>query len=174
LQDVSADLRRGSRTLFTLAVREGRPLDGLVRQLLHFSERVTQQMEKLEHGSAALKELMSASWRLLILMAAADAQPYFSREFLAALEPCSGFRFGFLRKRKEKLAGRQAVFAPLFDAFQEDDECKHAAPLPMALREPWTAMNAGQTVDSGERCAEAMRFNGTEAGLCTGQLQTVP
>jgi hypothetical protein len=140
LQDVSADLQRGSQTLFTLAVQEGRPLDGLVRQLLHFSERVAQQMEELEHGSAALKELMQASWRLLILMAAADAQPFFSPEFLAELEPCSGFRFAFLRKRKEKLAGRQAVYAPLFDAFQEDEAAEQqAAPLPMVLREPWTA-----------------------------------
>ena len=137
LQDVADDLQRGSQTLFTLAVREGRPLDGLVRQLLHFSERVAGQMEEMEHGSATLKELMRASWRLLILMAAADAQPFFSREFLAELEPCSGFRFSFLRKRKEKMAGRQALYTPLFDAFLEDAEDEQGAmPLPMVLREP--------------------------------------
>jgi hypothetical protein len=173
LQDVADDLRRGSQTLFTRAVQEGRPLDGLVRQLLHFSERVAGQMETLEHGSAALKELMSASWRLLILMAAADAQPYFSREFLAELEPCSGFRFGFLRKRKEKLAGRQALYAPLFDAFLEDgtDE-QRAALLPMALREPWTAMNQGQNKDSGN-CATTHLFD-AEAEIRADQLQPVP
>ena len=136
LQDVAADIERGSQTLFTLAVREGRPLDGLVRQLLHFSERVAEQMQRLEHGSAALKQLMRASWRLLILMAAADAQPFFTQKFLAELEPHSGFRFGFQRKRKEKLAGRQSLYAPLFDAFQED--APGALSVPMALCEPWT------------------------------------
>ncbi|MFZ1084912.1 MAG: hypothetical protein WAN35_08105 [Terracidiphilus sp.] len=142
LQDVREDLQRGSLTLFTLAVREGRPLDGLIRQLLHFSERLAEQMEKLEHGSAALKELMRASWRLLILMAAADAQPFFSREFLAELEPHSGFRFGFQRKRKEKLAGREALYAPLFDAFLEDAPgVQGAMQLPVAIREPWMALS---------------------------------
>jgi hypothetical protein len=142
LQDVAEDLQRGSLTLFTLAVREGRPLDDLVRQLLHFSERVAERMEELENGSPALKELMRASWRLLILMAAADAQPFFSREFLAELEPCSGFRFGFLRKRREKMAGRDALYAPLFDDFLEDTPDPSRGPsVPMATREPGLRMN---------------------------------
>ena len=172
LQDVAEDLQRGSQTLFTLAVREGRPLDGLVRQLLYFSERVAEQMERLEHGSAALKELMRTSWRLLILMAAADAQSFFTRKFLAELEPCSGFRFGFLRKRKEKLAGRQALYAPLFDAFQEDAESQQGAtPLPMVLREPWTAMNQRPAEDSGDGTATGLFFS--EEVLCADQLQAV-
>jgi hypothetical protein len=173
LQDVAEDLKRGSLTLFTLAVREGRPLDGLVRQLLHFSERVAEMMENLQFGSPALKELMRTSWRLLILMAAADAQPFFSREFLAELEPCSGFRFNFLRKRKEKLAGRQVIYAPLFDAFLEDASGKQeTAPLPMVLREPWLAMSQQQSKDSASRAAA--RRSESEAGIRADQLQPVP
>jgi hypothetical protein len=149
LQDVGADLERGSLTLFTIAVREGRPLDGLVRQLLHFSERVAEQMEALENGAAALKDLMRTSWRLLILMAAADAQPYFTKEFLAELEPHSGFSFSFQRKRKEKLAGRQALYAPLFDAFLEEETGTPS--VPMALRVPWTETRARQGEDSVDR-----------------------
>jgi hypothetical protein len=166
LQDVAEDLQRGSLTLFTLAVKEGRPLDSLVRQLLHFSERVAEQMEEMENGSAALKELMRASWRLLILMAAADAQPFFSREFLVELEPCSGFRFAFLRKRKEKLSRRPALYTPLFDAFLEDQAGEQGAlALPMAIREPWTAANPRQTVEAGSRAAEATSFFNSEAGI---------
>lgn len=50
LQDVAEDLQRGSLTLFTLAARQGQPLDGLVRQLLCFSERVADMMENLQFG----------------------------------------------------------------------------------------------------------------------------
>jgi hypothetical protein len=52
-------------------------------------------------------------------MAVADAQSFFSRAFLAELEPSSPFRFDFLRARNEKLTGRQALYATLFDAFIE-------------------------------------------------------
>jgi hypothetical protein len=73
----------------------------------------------LPNGTTALKELLRMSWRSLILMAVADAQPFFSRAFLAELESSSPFRFDFLRARNEKLAGRQALYATLFDAFME-------------------------------------------------------
>ena len=172
LQDVAEDLQRGSLTLFTLAVREGRPLDGLVQQLLHFSERVAEQMEKLQYGSPALKELMGTSWRLLILMAAADAQPYFSREFLAELEPCSGFRFGFLRKRKEKLTGRQALYTPLFDAFQGDEADEpRTATLPMPIREPWPSMDPKQREFTCESITTGLFY--AEDKACAVQLQPV-
>jgi hypothetical protein len=172
LQDVAEDLQRGSLTLFTLAVREGRPLDGLVQQLLHFSERVAEQMEKLQYGSPALKELMRTSWRLLILMAAADAQPYFSREFLAELEPCSGFRFGFLRKRKEKLTGRQALYTPLFDAFQGDEADEpRTATLPMPIREPWPSMDPKQREFTCESITTGLFY--AEDKACAVQLQPV-
>jgi hypothetical protein len=170
LQDVAEDLQRGSLTLFTLAIREGRPLDGLVRQLLHFSERVSGQMEELENGSGALKELMRTSWRLLILMAAADALPFFTRDFLAELEPCSGFRFGFLRKRKEKLAVRKTLYAPLFDAFLEDNAGEERTmPLPMAFREPWLRMNPGQSKDADDRATAGLFDSQTD--FSAGQLQ---
>ena len=170
LQDVAEDLQRGSLTLFTLAIREGRPLDGLVCQLLHFSESVSGQMEELENGSGALKELMRTSWRLLILMAAADAQPFFTRDFLAELEPCSGFRFGFLRKRKEKLAGRKTLYAPLFDAFLKDNAGEERTmPLPMVFREPWLGMNPGQSKDADDRATAGLFDSQTD--FSADQLQ---
>jgi hypothetical protein len=116
LQDVHEDLRRGSVTLFTLAAAEGRPLDSLVQQLLDLSEHVADRMELLPHGSDTLKNLLRMSWRSLIHMAVAETQQFFSAEFLAQLEPCSLFRFSFLRSRNEKLTGRQALYATLFDA----------------------------------------------------------
>ena len=119
LQDVHEDLRHGSVTLFTLAAAEGKPLDSLVQQLLNLSEYVADRMELLPNGSETLKNLLRMSWRSLIHMAVAEAQQFFSAEFLAELEPCSLFRFSFLRSRNEQLTGRQALYASLFDAILE-------------------------------------------------------
>jgi hypothetical protein len=52
-------------------------------------------------------------------MAVADVQAYCSPAFLAALEPCSSFRFKFLRERNQNLTGRETLYDMLFDAFVE-------------------------------------------------------
>jgi hypothetical protein len=119
LQDVREDLRRGSATLFTRAAAQGEPLDSLVVQLLNYSQQVSDSMDRLPHGAGLLKNLLRMSWRSLILMAVAGAQQFFSPAFLAELEPSSPFRFDFLRARNERLAGRQSLYAILFDAFLE-------------------------------------------------------
>jgi hypothetical protein len=76
-------------------------------------------MDRLPNGAVVLKDLLRMSWRSLILMAVANARQFFSPAFLSELEPSSPFRFDFLRARNEKLAGRQALYAVLFDAFLE-------------------------------------------------------
>jgi hypothetical protein len=153
LQDVREDLERGSLTLFTRAAAQGEPLDSLVAQLLHFSQHVASRMDKLENGTSVLKDLLRMSWRTLIVMAVAENHTFFSSAFLAELEPCSNFRFGFLRSRNQKLAGRQALYAILFDAFLEAgdaDQC--GIPLPAVNREQWSVNSRRQTEDS-DSCA---------------------
>jgi hypothetical protein len=140
LQDVREDLRRGSVTLFTQAIAEGKPLDSLVLQLLHFSQCIADRMDCMPNGTPVLKNLLRMSWRSLILMAVADVHSFCSPAFLAGLEPCSSFRFKFLRQRNEKLSGRQALYDVLFDAFIEAAPGDHAAiPLP---RESFPAPDA--------------------------------
>ncbi len=129
LQDVREDLERGSITIFTRAAGQGIALDSLVMQLLQFSHRVADRIDQLPNGTPALKGLLRMSWRSLILMAVADAHQFFSPAFLARLEPCSSFRFDFLRARNNKLNGREALFATLFDAFLEAGE-GNASALP--------------------------------------------
>jgi hypothetical protein len=132
LQDVREDMARGSMTLFSRAAGRGVPLDGLARQLLRFSERVGAQMEGLPEGEAMLKDLLRMSWRQLIVGAVADSHEYFSREFVEELERSSPFRFGFLRARRKRLAGREGLYARLFEAFleaPEDEEDGLPAPL---------------------------------------------
>jgi hypothetical protein len=122
LQDVREDLRRGSVTLFSRAAATGQPLDSLAIQLLNFSERVADRIDRSPNGPKMLKDLLRMSWRSLILMAVADAQEFFSPAFLAELEHSSPFRFDFLRTRNKRLAGRQGLYAVLFDAFLETGE----------------------------------------------------
>jgi hypothetical protein len=119
LQDVREDLQRGSATLFTRAIALGIPLDGLVTQLLNFSEQVGTAMDALPTGTSTLKNLMRMSWRSLIIGAVASASDFFSPAFLREAESRSPFRFDFLRKRQKRLTARRGLYQVLFDAFLE-------------------------------------------------------
>jgi hypothetical protein len=134
LQDVHEDLDRGSDTLFTRAVRAGRPLDGLVEQLLNFSEMAGARMDALPDGSAMHKALLRMSWRSLILMSVGQVPKYFTQQFLARMEPCSPFRFKFLRKRREKLAGDCGLFERIFELMLNSDNQREASLLPSPIR----------------------------------------
>jgi hypothetical protein len=122
LQDVREDMRRGSVTLFSRAAVLGRPLDGLVIQLLNFSEQVGDRMDHLPNGTRTLKKLLRMSWRSLIIGAVANSHEYFSPGFLDEAERWSPFRFEFLRTRNKRLTSRQGLYAILFEAFLEAGE----------------------------------------------------
>ena len=126
LQDVREDRARGSATLFSRAAARGEKLDGLVMQLLNFSDCVSERMERMPHGTAALKGLLRMSWRNLILMAVGNAQELFSKPLLKELEASSPFRFDFLRARSRKLMGRQGLYGVLIDAFMEAGDAGEA------------------------------------------------
>ena len=136
LQDVEDDIKHGAATLFSRSAAAGLPLDNLVRQLLAFSERVADQIDRLPHGEPALKRLLRMSWRSLILMAVARSQPFFSPAFLAELEPACSFRFEFLRARHKRLAGRRGLYKILFESFLE---CGHAELTHLPRPEDWLA-----------------------------------
>ena len=122
LQDLREDRLRGSDTLFSRAVALGRPLDGLVIQLLNFSDRVGARMDRLPNGTEKLKELLKMSWRSLIVGAVAYSHEFCSPEFLCEMESYSPFRFEFLRARRDRLTSRQGLYATLFEAFLEAPE----------------------------------------------------
>jgi len=131
LQDIEEDVRRGSATLFSTAARRGECLDGRVIQLLQFADGVGTQMEALPRGDAMLKDLLRMSWRSLILMAVAQSHTHFSPGFLREAEAWSPFRFAFLRKRRERLAGRRGLYATLFELFLTGED-EGATELPAA------------------------------------------
>ncbi len=137
LQDVEDDLKHRAATLFSRSAAAGLPLDNLVRQLLAFSEHVADQIDSLPHGEPVLKRLLRMSWRSLILMAVARSHRFFTPAFLAELEPASSFRFGFLRARHKRIAGRRGLYKILFESFLEscDADLTHL-PRP----EDWLAL----------------------------------
>jgi hypothetical protein len=171
LQDVREDLERGSLTIFTRAAAQGESLDSLVAQLLHFSQHVASRMDKLENGTSVLKDLLRMSWRTLIVMAVAENHTFFSSAFLAELEPCSNFRFGFLRSRNQKLAGRQALYATLFDAFLEAGEADPGRiPLPAVINEQWSVNSRRQKEDTESCSAGVVDYFCPRTEIYAGQI----
>ena len=152
LQDVQDDLKHGSATLFSRAAAVGIPLDNLVRQLLIFSEDVADRIEQLPHGEPALQRLLRMSWRSLILMAVARSHRFFTPSFLTELEPASQFRFGFLRSRHKRLAGRRGLYKMLFESFLE------SAPADLShlpRPEDWLEFTLNQNCAAWVRAASA-------------------
>jgi hypothetical protein len=116
---VRDDLRRGSTTLFSRVASVGAPLDELTARLLHMSSRVSGRMDRMPHGSPALKRLLRMSWQSLIVMAVAQAEAFFTPRFATEMERRSPFRFEFLRARQKRLAGRRGLYTNLFEVFLE-------------------------------------------------------
>lgn len=119
LQDVRQDLRSRSMTLFSRRAAAGQPLDELTIQLLRFSEHVGKGLERLPGGTAVYKDLLTMSWRSLIIGAVADSHECFSPAFLREAEQYSPLGFDFLRSRKDRLASRQGLHTKLFGALLE-------------------------------------------------------
>lgn len=135
LQDLEEDLKNRSATLFSRTARRQIALDGLVLQLLAFSNRVADQVDQLPDGDRALKRMLRESWRSLILMAVARSHRFFSPEFLAELEPSSPFRFAFQRDRHKRLSGRRGLYKVLFDSFLASDAGLPDLPCPERWRD---------------------------------------
>lgn len=127
LEDVRGDLRHGSSTLFTQAVRARKPLDSLAAQLLNFSEQTALRMNRFAHGSATLKNLLRVSWRSIVLSGIANSAEFFSPTFLDQVEAQSPFRFDFLRARNKQLARRNGIYAKLFKAILDEPETDSSA-----------------------------------------------
>jgi len=158
LQDVREDLGRGSMTLFSRTATTGRPLDALTNQLFKFSEHVGIRMQELPRGTAAFKELLTMSWRSLIIGAVADSHELFSAGFLREAEQSSPFRFDFLRARKHKLVSPQGLHNTLFGALLESrQDYGNGLPSPLA----W---GAGHFAASDTFCAnDAAEFTPRES-----------
>jgi len=137
LQDLREDRASGALTLFTAAAgRE--PLDALTVRTLHFGMGAMRAMDGLpqaprtngeEDWSGALKDLIRASSRSVLIRSAGELEEFYSPAFLAAVEQYSPCRFAFLRERRQQMARRRAATARLFEAFLAGDDDEPAFPL---------------------------------------------
>jgi hypothetical protein len=115
LQDLRQDLDNESLTLFTQAAGSER-LDTLTNQTLHFAQAVMTRMDGLVTAKDLIKELLKRSSRSLLIRAAAAAEEFYSREYVAELETYSPVSFAFLKARQEQFTRRHAWFEAFFEA----------------------------------------------------------
>lgn len=137
LQDIAEDLERGSQTLFTSAIHQGRQLDSIVQQLLNFSNSVAACMDDLPNGELFFKDLLRMSWRSLIIAAVGRAHRFFSPEFVAQMEAQSAFRFEFLRARHKILSRNNGLIQRLF-RIASADKSELPTRLPQPVRQHQT------------------------------------
>ena len=129
LQDVQDDRKRGVQTIFSRAAgRE--PLDALTNRLMQFGAEVMMQMHDLpDVGSLPLRQLIARSCLSFLVRSAGEASGLYTKEYVAAVEALSPFRFAFLNDRQRRLACHRGIFAKLFEAFLAGEPDEPAFPL---------------------------------------------
>jgi len=98
LQDISADLRKGNQTLFTLKSGSKSP-ETMVNRLLNFIDRLFSEY-KLPNGE--FQRFMLQSTVYLVLMSASMSREHFSESYLKALEGHCPISFSFLERYKKE------------------------------------------------------------------------
>src|ERR1700679_1474476 len=108
-------------------------------------------MDSMAHGAPAVRSLLGTGWGGLFLTAVAGVQGDCSPIFLADIEPSSSFHFQYLGERSQQLAGREAFYDVLFDAFVEAGAVNRTGlPIPPnpGLEPEW---HAGRRTPGGDR-----------------------
>jgi len=119
LQDVAADARDGIRTVFAEAAgRE--PLDAVTNRAFAFGARVLAGLESV--GAAAppaIKELIRASFFMLLTGAVGEARECYSPAYFRELERRSPFTFEFLHNRRRRFTRKRGILERLAGAFSD-------------------------------------------------------
>jgi hypothetical protein len=129
LQDVRQDCQDGMLTVFS-EIAGRAPLDERTSRTIQFAQSVMRSMDRLPGGNCReLRELIERSSRSLVIRAAGEAPDLYTRDYVAALETYSPFRFSFLNDRRKRLESRKGILNRLFEAFLAGDEDEPAFPL---------------------------------------------
>ena len=129
LQDVRQDCEDGMLTVFSeIAGRE--PLDERNQ-----SNATVWRIGDALDGSLTRRKLPRAQrtdrgkFAVPVIRAAGEAPDLYTRDYVAALETYSPFRFSFLNDRRKRLESRKGILNRLFEAFLAGDEDETAFPL---------------------------------------------
>jgi hypothetical protein len=136
LQDVAADARDGIRTVFSEAARRG-PLDAATNRAFAFGARVLADLDAVGAAApVAIKELIRASFFMLLTGAVGDARQCYSADYVKALERRSPFTFDFLASRRRRFTRKRGLLERLAATFSAAAEASEAQPEARAATLP--------------------------------------
>jgi len=116
LEDIEQDFQEDRMTIFSQTASHW-PLDGLTNRLFSFGREILSDLSAFQSPSVpALAELILNSLDPLLIDTVSRAGKYYSKEYLHEIEHHFSFRFGFLRKQREKLSRQKIDFGKLIDA----------------------------------------------------------
>ena len=121
-EDIAVDLREGSATLFTGAIRHGKA-DQTMNRVFNFAHQVLKGLERFNNPKAeALKGISMKGIDLLLIDAVSRAKRYYSRSYLQELENHFPFRFAYLHRVRDIIRKKGITAERLAGLFLDDHE----------------------------------------------------
>ena len=116
LEDIEQDFREGRMTIFSQTASHW-PLDNLTNRLFFFGREIMGDLTAFHSPSVpALAGVISHSIDPILIDTIGRAGKYYSKGYLHEIEQKCSFRFGFLRKQREKLFHQKIDFGKIVDA----------------------------------------------------------
>lgn len=116
-EDMASDLQKNALTIFTDAARIGKA-DLVARRLFCFAHQVLQGMEYFDHERVRpLKQMSMKGIDLLMIDGILRMEKYYSKAYLAELEPHFPVHFKFMRKVRTELMKRKITLDRVLGLF---------------------------------------------------------
>ena len=129
LEDVERDRADGILTVFSHAAGTW-PLDGLTNRLFSLGDWVLERLPEI--GSATpkpLQGLMQSCVHWLLADSAANVDRYYTRSYIASLERHMPFRFGALKKQRQRLNRQRTSLMKFIEMSGLQDQILNAGAL---------------------------------------------
>jgi hypothetical protein len=116
LEDIEQDMREGGMTIFSQTA--GRwPMDGITNRMMHFGRAIFGDLSIFPSEAASgLQEIIDRSMEGVLIDIIGRASKHYSKRYLSELECHTPFRFGTVRKQREKLARQKVHLGRLVEA----------------------------------------------------------
>ena len=113
LEDVGQDLRSGIQTVFSQTASHW-PLDAITNRTIRFGQHFLELLDGFTQPRLEpLIEAMRMSLAPLMIDAASQAGHFYTRPYLAQIEPHYPFRFSYIRQTRKTLQRRKLTFESL-------------------------------------------------------------
>jgi hypothetical protein len=116
-EDLAADLKDGSVTLFTEAARAGR-VDHTMQRVFAFAHQVLKGLDQFDAPQAqALKRMSMKGIDLLLIDAVLRTEKFYSRGYLNQLEKRFPVRFAYLKRVRKEISKKKITAERLIKLF---------------------------------------------------------